>query len=486
MYGLIFFYIQKFAESAPHGTMSWSSIRSSVATGAARYLPSGSYPDADAVRLLTSIAESTGHPLPEVLKRFGRFLAPHLIKVAGKHVDPGWRTLDLIEHTESIIHAMIRTSNPGAQPPVLEAVRPAPDELHLVYSSQRQLCPLALGLMHGVAEQYHERIEVEEPSCMHRGDPFCSFVIRCIPNDTHAAGSTLADTADVRPGREPPPVSSLEGDSMPPSIGGYAVVRLLGQGGMGRVYLGRDERLNRDVAIKVLHPSKARDSTATRRFLREGRAAAAVEHPHVMAIYQVGEERGLPYIVMQRLVGRTLKQARQSGPLPLRELLRIARETADGLAAAHRQGLVHRDIKPDNIFLQDPDAQVRIIDFGLARAGNEEGGDVTVDGAVVGTPAYMSPERVEGRSLDAKSDLFGLGVILYEQLADRLPFEGNSLVSMLASISRGAPPDLRSIAPHVPDALARLVMRLIAHDRADRPADAQAVVAELASIERAV
>ncbi|NCA12033.1 hypothetical protein EBR56_09555 [bacterium] len=126
------------------------------------------------------------------------------------------------------------------------------------------------------------------------------------------------------------------------------------------------------------------------------------------------------------------------------------------------------------------------LEFGLARAGNEEGGDVTVDGAVVGTPAYMSPERVEGRSLDAKSDLFGLGVILYEQLADRLPFEGNSLVSMLASISRGAPPDLRSIAPHVPDALARLVMRLIAHDRADRPADAQAVVAELASIERAV
>jgi len=487
MYGLIFFYIQKFAESAAQGTMSWSSIRSSVATGAARYLPSGTYPDADAVRLLTSIAESTGHPLPEVLERFGRFLAPHLVKVAGKNVDPGWRTLDLIEHTESIIHAMVRTSNPGALPPVLEAVRPAADELHLVYSSQRQLCSLALGLMRGMADHYHERIEVEEPSCMHRGDPFCSFVVRCVPHDTHSADSTLADTRDVRSGGEPASLRGLDGEAIPTSIGGYTVLRLLGQGGMGRVYLGRDERLSRDVAIKVLHPSKARDPASTRRFLREGRAAAAVEHPHVMAIHQVGEDRGLPYIVMQRLVGRTLKQARQmEGRLPVREVLRIVRETAEGLAAAHRQGLVHRDIKPDNIFLQEPGGQVRIIDFGLARAGNAEAGDVTVDGAVVGTPAYMSPERVEGRTLDAKSDLFGLGVILYEQLTDRLPFEGNSLVSMLAAISRGNPRDVRSFAPDIPDALAGLVMRLIAHDRDDRPADAGAVAAELAVLERAL
>ncbi len=487
MYGLIFFYIQKFAESAASNTISWSSVRSSVATGAARYLPSQTYPDADAVQLLTSIADSTGHPLPEVLERFGRFLAPHLVKVAGKLVEPGWRTLDLIEHTESIIHAMIRTSNPGALPPVLETVRPAPDELHLVYSSQRQLCQLARGLMHGMADHYHERLEVDEHACMHRGDPFCSFIVRCVPHDTHAAGSPLADTTDVRPGSAPAPaVRGLSDDAVPPSIGGYAVIRLLGQGGMGRVYLGRDERLHRDVAIKVLHPSKARDPAANRRFLREGRAAAAVEHPHVMAIYQVGEERGLPYIVMQRLVGRTLKQARQeNGPLPHRELLRIARETAEGLAAAHRQGLVHRDIKPDNIFLQEPGGQVRIIDFGLARTGDEEGGDVTIDGAVVGTPAYMSPERVEGRALDAKSDLFGLGVILYEQLANRLPFEGSSLVSMLASISRGSPPDVRTFAPDVPANLASLVMRLIAHDKADRPADADAVAAELAALERA-
>lgn len=486
MHGLIFFYIQKFAETIAAGTTSWSMIRSSVATGAARYLPSGVYPDAEAVQLLTGIAESSGHPLTEVLERFGRFLAPHLVKVAGQHVDPGWRTLDLIEHTEAIIHAMIRTANPGALPPVLETARPAPDELHLVYSSQRRLCPMAKGLMQGIAAHYHERLEVDEPSCMHRGDPFCSFVVRCIAHDTHATDSSLADTTDYRPGAAPSATAiGVADEGTPASIGGYAVVRVLGQGGMGRVYLARDEKLGRDVAIKVLHPSKARDPAATRRFLREGRATAAVEHPHVVAIHQVGEDRGLPYIVMQRLVGRTLKQARQAaGRLPLGEILRIARETAEGLAAAHRQGLVHRDIKPDNIFLQDPGGQVRIIDFGLARAGVEEEGDVTVDGAVVGTPAYMSPERVEGKSLDAKSDLFGLGVILYELLADRLPFEGTSLVSMLAAISRGGPPDLKTVAPEVPAAVARLVMRLIAHDKADRPPDADSVAAELAALER--
>jgi len=485
VHGLIFFYIRKFAESAAQRDPTGFSVRSSVATSAGRYLPSGVYPDAEAVDLLQSIADSTDRPLREVLERFGRFLAPHLVKVAGRHVDPAWRTLDLIEHTESIIHEMVRSTNPGARPPVLQTVRVSPQEVQLVYSSQRQLCPLAVGLMHGLAEHYQERLDVEEPSCMHRGDPFCSFVIRCAAHETHAPDESLAETADSASDSGPAPGRAGTDDFLPTSIGGYSIVRLLGQGAIGRVYLARDEKLNRDVAIKVLQPAKARDPVATRRFLREGRAAAAIEHPHVMPIYQVGEERGMPYIVMQRLVGRTLKQARQArGRLPLAEVLRIGRETAAGLAAAHRQGLVHRDIKPDNIFLQDPDGQVRIIDFGLARAGMDDGLDVTLEGSIVGTPAYMSPERIEGGELDAQSDLFGLGVVLYELLADRLPFEGNSLVSMLAAISSGNPPDIATIAPDVPQPLARLVMRLLAHDKADRPGDAAAVTAELAAIER--
>lgn len=483
MHGLIFFYIQKFAESAPPGSAGLA-IRSTVATCAGRYLPSGVYPDAEAVELLQSIAESSGLPLRDVLERFGRFLAPHLVKVAGGHVDPAWHTLDLIENTESIIHQMVRSNNPGAQPPVLETIRPSPHEVQLIYGSRRQLCPLAVGLIHGLAEHYHEKIDVQEPSCMQRGDPFCSFVIRSVALDTYAPDASLTETADIAGDARPTRTPSGGVGPMPASIGGYAVVGLLGQGAIGRVYLARDEKLHRDVAIKVLQPAKARDLATTRRFLREGRAAAAVEHPHVVAIHQVGEDQGMPYIVMQRLVGRSLKQARQAeGRLPIAEVVRIGRETAAGLAAAHRQGLVHRDIKPDNIFLQDPDGEVRIIDFGLARAGVDDGLDVTLEGSIVGTPAYMSPERIEGRELDAQSDLFGLGIVLYELLADRLPFAGHSLVSMLAAISRGNPPDLGTIAPGVPEPLARLVMRLLAHDKADRPA-AATVAAELAAIAR--
>jgi hypothetical protein len=515
VYGLIFFYIQKFADVASSGTTSWQTLRSQTSTGAATYLPSGVYPDAEAVQLIESIARSTGRPLPAILEEFGEFLAPHLVRVAGTLIDPAWRTLDLIENTEAIIHAMIRTANPGATPPVLEAVRESPNELHLVYGSSRKLCCLAVGLMRGLGRHYGDDILIDEPSCMLRGDPFCSFVVRDGRHETFAARSALSETIVFTPSLhmaapadqtadggpqlpQPgpagvPPRSVVSGgdEPLPQTIGGYSVEALIGQGGMGRVYLARDDRLGRTVAIKVMHPAKAGDPSARRRFIRESRAAAAVEHPHVMMIHQVGEHEGLPFIVMQRLDGRTLAAHREAvGRLPLAEVLRIGRELAEGLSAAHSRGLVHRDIKPDNVFLEGESRSVRIIDFGLALNAGDEPTNLTVDGAVVGTPAYMAPERIGvpeagDHAVDAKSDLFGLGVILYELLADRLPFEGRSMVSMLAAISRGSPPHLREVAKDVPPAVADLVMRLIAHDKAARPRDARAVAEEIAALEKA-
>lgn len=485
MHGLIFFYIQKFADQLASGTIAHAGLRSTVVSSTAHYLPSGVYDDHEAVSLLQSMADDAGTPLPDLLARFGDFLAPHLVKVAGPLIDPRWRTLDLIEHTEAIIHSMVRTAKPGAEPPVLETVRVAPDELHLVYSSRRRLCPMAGGLMQGLARHFGETLAVEETSCMLRGDAFCAFTVRRTDGPTHASAARLTKPVPL-PTTDSPRPSAAASASLPERIGDYEILGPLGSGAMGRVYLARDARLGRRVAIKVMSPAKAGDPAARRRFVRESQTTAAVEHPHIMAIHHVGEDHGLPFIVMQHLEGRTLAELQRAGEqLSLPDVLRIGREVAEGLAAAHARGLVHRDIKPDNIFLQEPGGQVRIIDFGLARTGDEEGGDVTIDGAVVGTPAYMSPERVEGRALDAKSDLFGLGVILYEQLANRLPFEGSSLVSMLASISRGSPPDVRTFAPDVPANLASLVMRLIAHDKADRPADADAVAAELAALERA-
>jgi len=214
----------------------------------------------------------------------------------------------------------------------------------------------------------------------------------------------------------------------------------------------------------------------------------------VVTIHQVGEHRqgdekvGLPYIVMQCLHGDTLGtyRAKSGGRVPLPEALRIGREIAEGLAAAHRRGLVHRDIKPENIILDGPSREVKIIDFGLVR---DMGGDastfhLTVDGAVVGTPAYMAPERIGDHPVDARTDIFGLGVMLYELLANRLPFTGTSMMAMLASIAQGAPTPLRIVAADVPEDVSTLVMRMIAHDPADRPATAKSVADAIAAIEK--
>jgi tRNA A-37 threonylcarbamoyl transferase component Bud32 len=491
VHGLIFFYIQKFAEVACTGTTSWVIARSNDNATTAQYLPSGVYPDAEAVELLEVIARSTGRPLPLILEQFGEFLAPHLLKVAAKYVDPGWRTLDLIERTESIIHSMIRNANPGAAPPVLETVRPSPDELHLVYGSSRQLCPMAKGLIRGLAMHFGDRITIDESSCMLRGDPFCSFILQLEEIDTHATRSPRVDTTVFLPAGAvaPPPSPAADVPHLPTTIGGYAIEGVIGHGGMGRVFLARDVALDREVAIKMLHPQRCRDRVARERFLREGRAMAAIDHPHVMAIHQVGEDHGQPFIVMQRLRGCTLREYCDSiERMTLPESLRIGREIAEGLGAAHRNGLVHRDIKPTNIFLQDPRRTVKIIDFGLAWGTAEGSGSssITVDGAVLGTPAYMSPERIAGHEIDATSDLFGLGVVLYELLANRLPFDGISMVAVLAAISRGHPRELAEFAPHLPDDLTSLVMRMIAFDKADRPGDADTVAAELATIERSL
>jgi len=502
VHGLIFFYLQKFADVAASGSTSWKGVQSSTSTTTSKYLASGVYPDSDAVAILTAIAETAGRPLPVILDEFGRFLAPHLLRVARTVVDPGWRTLDLIENTEMLMHAMIRSTNPGAAPPVLEAVRHAPDELHLVYSSERRLCPLAVGLMHGFAAHYGETIAIDETACMLRGDPFCSMVVRQLAAETTATPLGAGETAVFHPataraahapGVPATFVDDHSVEAVPAAIGGYPVLEPIGRGAMGRVFLAEDPSLRRKVAIKVMHPSRARDPAARRRFIRESRATAAVEHEHIVTIHQVGEDAadgvagGLPFIVMQWLRGCTLASHRAAvGRLPLPEALRIGREIAAGLAAAHERGLIHRDIKPENIFLEGPARKVKIIDFGLARDVGDESSLalVTLDGALVGTPAYMSPERIADKPLDARSDLFGLGVILFELLADKSPFTGTSVMAVLASIGRGQPLELREAAPDVPADVADLVMRLIAHDPADRPADARTVADALAALEK--
>jgi tRNA A-37 threonylcarbamoyl transferase component Bud32 len=499
MHGLIFFYIQKFAESLAERGATKPPLRTTVAAAATRFLPSKSYPDDQAVSLLSSLAESSGDDLGSLLEKFGGFLAPHLVKVAGQSIDPAWRTLDLIENTESVIHTMVRATTPEATPPVIQTARTAADEVQVIYASSRQLCRLAAGIMRGVATHYGEQVEVTQDACMLHGAPFCTFVVRLLQYETHDSHASHAETIELQPsgdgsfssGDEIVVTGRAFEDPLPAMIGGHRIIRLLGQGGMGRVYLAHDERLGRDVAIKTMLPSRADDPSARKRFLRESRAAAKVEHQHVVMIHQVGEHpvpglsHGLPYFVMQRLSGSSLTAVRQElGRLSLTESLRIAREIALGLQAAHEAGLVHRDIKPENVFLEGPHRRVKIIDFGLASDDGTEDVRITVDGTLIGTPAYMAPERLlHTRRTDFKADLFGLGVMLYELLSGSLPFEGNSVVSMLAAISRGSPVPLENRIPNLPAEVTNLVMRLLASDPDARPADAAAVASEIATIE---
>lgn len=484
MHGLIFFYLHKFAERVSAGSRGGTASSSSI--GGQKHLPSGVYPDADATAMLGDLAAAAGRPLPELVTDFGEFLAPHLVKVAGAFVDPDWKTLDVVEHTEALIHRMVRSTNPGAAPPVLEVFRSAPDEIQVVYSSRRRLCALATGIIRGLATHFQERIAIEEPSCMLRGDPFCSFVVQREHGDPHASHAPLVATlvGDAAP-RLPDDPGILVDEPAPRTLGDYRVLGLIGSGAMGRVYLAHDDRLDRRVAIKVMSGRYAGNAAARQRFIRESRSVGAIENPHVMTIHQVGEQDGVPYIVMQLLEGRTLRDHRDAaGRLPLGEVLRIGREIASGLAAAHRRGIVHRDIKPGNIFLEGESRSVRIIDFGLARELDAHATALTHDGALVGTPSYMPPERIDDGDVDASSDLFGLGVILYELLADRLPFEGRSVAAVLTAIARGTPKPLVEVAPEVPPAIGSLVMRLIAHDRTARPADARLVAEELAALEK--
>ncbi|MFM7248402.1 MAG: protein kinase domain-containing protein [Planctomycetaceae bacterium] len=487
MHGLIFFYLRKFLAAAAPGADSAEGPEgssTSVAFRTSRYLPTGVYPDAEAVAMLGEVAHATGAPLPDVVERFGEFLAPHLLKVAGSEIDPSWTLLDLVEHTESIIHAMVRVKNPSATPPVLETLRVDARQLQLIYRSSRRLCRLAAGLIRGMAARLGEPVEIEETSCMHRGDPFCSFVIRIPVEHTRRDGvgeeETVMCPADevdlvVRSDDAAPP--------MPATIGGHRILRLLGDGGMGRVWLAHDDRLDRDVAIKVMLPETARDTANRERFLRESRAVAQIDHPHVVPIHDVGIEGGLPYIVMPYLAGGSLAdRLYEERRLPVAEALRIGGEIAAGLAAAHARGLVHRDVKPDNIFLVGPGRHVRIIDFGLARDTLVTGSALTLAGSILGTPAYMAPERIADGAVDGRADLFSLGVVLSKMLSGRLPFEGRTAASVLAAITKGAAVPLAESAPDVPAEVAGLVARLIANDAAHRPVDAGAVVAEIAAL----
>ena len=257
-------------------------------------------------------------------------------------------------------------------------------------------------------------------------------------------------------------------------LGPYEVIALLGEGGMGQVYRARDPRLGREVAIKVVTPERAGDAAALERFEREARAVAALSHPNILAIFDVGADNGTTYLVTELLKGESLRARLLRGPLPWRKAAEIGGAIAAGLAAAHERGVVHRDIKPENLFLT-ADGHVKILDFGLARlrdprsdAETVTAGAGTDPGTVLGTVGYMSPEQVRGEDVDARSDLFSLGCVLHEMVTGRRPFQRDTAVETMAAILNDEPAEAPDSARRLPPELALVVQHCLEKRAGDR------------------
>jgi WD40 repeat protein len=289
-----------------------------------------------------------------------------------------------------------------------------------------------------------------------------------LPSEGLGAGS---------PRPRPPRIPDVPLDFLSPSddpahlgmLGNFAILGVIGRGGMGLVLRGLDTCLQREVAVKVLDPALAQDETAHQRFCREARAAASITHENVVAVHHVAEEETseVPYLVMQLVEGESLEErlAREGRP-ELKEIVRVGREIAEGLGAAHARGLIHRDVKPANVLLEHGTGRVKLTDFGLARAAEDV--RLTRSGMVAGTPLYMSPEQARGEEVDHRGDLFSLGVLLYELCTGQTPFEANTPLAVMKKLTEERHTPIRELRPDTPAWLVDVIDRLLAKLPADR------------------
>ncbi|GIX38542.1 MAG: hypothetical protein KatS3mg128_1004 [Silanimonas sp.] len=266
---------------------------------------------------------------------------------------------------------------------------------------------------------------------------------------------------------------------MKTSLGHYEIVAELGRGGMGVVYKGYEPALARYVAIKELSPALAHDPSLVERFLREARSMAALNDPHIIQVYFIGQAEGQPFFAMEFVEGESLSQLiKREGRLPIADVLKILLQTARGLQTAHERGVIHRDIKPANLML-DLRGRVKIADFGIALARQEFDAKLTGTGEFVGTPGYLSPEVCLGRPVDARSDLFALGIVMFEALTGRLPFSDESPLKLMLDVVQADIPDIRALNREVDEDTARILARLVAKEPADRYASAALLAADL-------
>jgi serine/threonine protein kinase len=293
---------------------------------------------------------------------------------------------------------------------------------------------------------------------------------------------------------QPQPATETETTNKPEfkQVGPYHIRKVIGFGGVGTVYEAVDAMLNRPVALKVLNKKWLDDDVVKERFMREARLCTMIKSPHVPLMHMVGEEDGVPYLAMELLKGFTLDDLmKTSHVFTTMQIIRLGREMAKGMAAAHLMKLIHRDIKPSNIWLEtmpDPSGgdrkmfRVKILDFGMARLQEQTEG-LTRHGVIVGTPLYMSPEQATAGKVDARTDIFSLGVVLYRLCTGKLPFGGESVADVISNIATQIPPAPRDVNKRIPSKLSKLIMRMLNKNPSDRPPDAMNVARLLEIIE---
>lgn len=506
MHGSICCIVKKFVDTN-HGPEAWDAILEHAGYPGLVLSPIGTYPDEAVFALLGAGCELLQVELDELLRVLGRFAGPELIAFAGTMLHPDWKTFELLSNVESLIHRTVRMQNPTAQPANIQAFRLSADEAQIVYSSRRGLCTLAHGIIEGIADFYKEDISVREVTCAKQGQPFCTFEAKRVVVEDHTPefpsvnlGSTAtADSfdetfvasdsaADSNPASDSgsfewfPNVSggSASGGSragagmrdsqkhvipFPKRLGRYTIHEIIGVGGMGVVYRGADDVLNRVVAIKTLKSVKIGRELADP-FIEEARAMARLSHEHVVRVYDVGEIDSRPFFVMEYLTGQSLSKRIRQGQVSLQLGTELFKKILQGVHAVHKIGLVHRDIKPDNIMLSLDSIKCHLLDFGLA---DELCVERDVSKRLSGTPGFIAPERLRGYPADYKSDYFSLGCVAYEIFSGKRAFDSDSTQAVISSMQRFDPRD--ADWRDTPEPLRKLIVSMMESDASERMTD---------------